>query len=73
VVVLKRSIRAAGAVLLVTSEYNCSIPGVSKNAIDWASRPHSDNLWEGKPVAVMGAPADTSQMLRCGVSDIFEE
>ena len=55
VVELKRSIRAADAVLLVTPEYNYSIPGVLKNAIDWASRPYGDNSWEGKPVAVMGA------------------
>jgi len=55
VVELKRSIRAADAVLLVTPEYNYSIPGVLKNAIDWASRPYGDNSWDGKPVAVMGA------------------
>ena len=55
VVELKRSIRAADAILLVTPEYNYSIPGVLKNAIDWASRPYGDNSWEGKPVAVMGA------------------
>jgi chromate reductase len=55
VVELKRSVRAADAVLLVTPEYNYSIPGVLKNAIDWASRPYGDNSWDGKPVAVMGA------------------
>ena len=47
--------RAADAILLVTPEYNYSIPGVLKNAIDWASRPYGDSSWEGKPVAVMGA------------------
>ena len=52
---LKARIRAADAVLLVTPEYNYSIPGVLKNAIDWASRPYGDNAWNGKPVAVMGA------------------
>ena len=52
---LKRSIRAADAVLLVTPEFNYSIPGVLKNAIDWASRPYGDNSWDAKPVAVMGA------------------
>jgi len=52
---LKRRIRAADAILLVTPEYNYSIPGVLKNAIDWASRPYGDNAWDGKPVAVMGA------------------
>ncbi len=52
---LKQRIRAADAILLVTPEYNYSIPGVLKNAIDWASRPYGDNAWDGKPVAVMGA------------------
>jgi chromate reductase len=55
VVELKRSIRSSDAILLVTPEYNYSIPGVLKNAIDWASRPYGDNSWDGKPVAVMGA------------------
>jgi chromate reductase, NAD(P)H dehydrogenase (quinone) len=54
---LKRQIREADAVLFVTPEYNYSVPGVLKNAIDWASRPHGDNAWSGKPVAVMGASA----------------
>lgn len=51
----KSRIRAADAVLIVTPEYNYSIPGVLKNAIDWASRPYGDSAWDGKPVAVMGA------------------
>jgi chromate reductase len=51
----KKRIRAADAILLVTPEYNYSIPGVLKNAIDWASRPYGDSAWEGKPVAVIGA------------------
>ena len=51
----KNRIRAANAILFVTPEYNYSIPGVLKNAIDWASRPYGDNAWDGKPVAVMGA------------------
>jgi chromate reductase len=53
----KQRIRAADAILFVTPEYNYSIPGVLKNAIDYASRPYGDNVWEGKPVAVMGASA----------------
>jgi chromate reductase len=48
-------VRAADAILLVTPEYNYSIPGVLKHAIDWASRPFGDSAWNGKPVAVMGA------------------
>ncbi|MFN2531392.1 MAG: NADPH-dependent FMN reductase [Pyrinomonadaceae bacterium] len=52
---LKQTVRAADAVLFVTPEYNYSVPGVLKNAIDWASRPYGDSAWNGKPVAVMGA------------------
>jgi chromate reductase len=52
---LKSRVRAADAILFVTPEYNYSIPGVLKNAIDWASRPYGDSAWGGKPVAVMGA------------------
>src|SRR5687768_3697825 len=51
---LKRRIREADAVLIVTPEYNYSIPGVLKNTIDWASRPYGDSAWNGKPAAVMG-------------------
>jgi len=51
----KERIRAADAILIVTPEYNYSIPGVLKNAIDCASRPPGDNAFEGKPVAIMGA------------------
>ena len=52
---LKKQIRAADALLIVTPEYNYSIPGVLKNAIDWASRPYGDSAWSGKPAAIMGA------------------
>ena len=41
--------------LLVTPEYNYSVPGVFKNAIDWASRPYGDSAWSGKPAAIMSA------------------
>lgn len=51
----KNSIKAADAILISTPEYNYSVPGVLKNAIDWASRPYGDSAWEGKPVAIMGA------------------
>ncbi len=55
VVQFKARIRAADAILFATPEYNYSIPGVLKNAIDWASRPYDDSAWDGKPVALMGA------------------
>src|SRR5215475_6262018 len=61
----KARIRAADAILFSTPEYNFSIPGVLKNAIDWASRPHGDNAWEGKPVAVMGASPGLLGTARC--------
>ncbi|MGB8217869.1 MAG: NAD(P)H-dependent oxidoreductase [Candidatus Methanoperedens sp.] len=51
----KAKIRAADALLIATPEYNYSIPGVLKNAIDWASRPYGDNAFEGKPAAIMSA------------------
>ncbi|HOJ43427.1 MAG TPA: NAD(P)H-dependent oxidoreductase [Syntrophorhabdaceae bacterium] len=52
---LKKKIRESDAVLISTPEYNYSIPGVLKNAIDWASRPYGDNVFYGKPAAIMGA------------------
>src|SRR6188474_3701638 len=55
VVELKKRIRAADALLFVTPEYNYSVPGVLKNAIDWASRPSGRAVILGKPAAVMGA------------------
>jgi chromate reductase, NAD(P)H dehydrogenase (quinone) len=55
VVQLKARIKEADAVLFVTPEYNYSVPGVLKNAIDWASRPYGQNAWKGKPAAIMGA------------------
>lgn len=51
----KAKIRSADAILIATPEHNYSIPGVLKNAIDWASRPYGDNSFDGKPVAVMSA------------------
>jgi chromate reductase, NAD(P)H dehydrogenase (quinone) len=59
VVELKRQIRDADAILFVTPEYNYSVPGVLKNAIDWASRPYGDSAWNGKPAAIMGASIGT--------------
>jgi chromate reductase, NAD(P)H dehydrogenase (quinone) len=51
---LKESIAAADAVLFVTPEYNRSVPGALKNAIDWASRPYGRNSFARKPSAVIG-------------------
>jgi chromate reductase len=55
VVDLKNRIRAADAILFVTPEYNYGLPGVLKNAIDWASRPYGDSAWNGKPAAIISA------------------
>ena len=51
---LKSDIKAAHGLLFVTPEYNRSIPGVLKNALDHGSRPYGDNAWSGKPAGVMG-------------------
>ena len=51
----KERIRAADALLIATPEYNYSIPGVLKNALDWASRPAAESVLRRKPVAIMGA------------------
>ena len=55
VALLKEEIAAADAVLFATPEYNASVPGALKNALDWASRPFEASPLRGKPVAVIGA------------------
>ena len=55
VAALKTAIREADALLVVTPEYNFGVPGVLKNAIDWASRPPAQTPLRGKPAAIMGA------------------
>jgi chromate reductase len=55
VVALKEAIAGADAVLVATPEYNHSIPGVLKNALDWVSRPMAENPIRGKPALVIGA------------------
>ena len=60
---LREQIAAADALLIVTPEYNYSIPGVLKNAIDWASRPPNQPFAD-KPLAIMGASGGPSGTLR---------
>jgi chromate reductase len=52
---LRDAIDAADALLIATPEYNASVPGALKNALDWASRPFPDNVLRDKPCAVVGA------------------
>ena len=54
-VALRAAVERADAVLIATPEYNSSIPGQLKNALDWASRPYATNVLRAKPVAVIGA------------------
>ena len=51
---MKRAVESADAIIFATPEYNRSVPGVLKNAIDWLSRPYGDNSFAGKPVLVLG-------------------
>jgi chromate reductase, NAD(P)H dehydrogenase (quinone) len=51
---VKEAVRANAGVIIATPEYNRSIPGALKNAIDWISRPYGDNAWKGKPVGILG-------------------
>ena len=57
---LKHEIRIADGVLFVTAEYNRSIPGVLKNAIDHASRPYGESIWSGKPAGIIGVSVGAS-------------
>jgi chromate reductase, NAD(P)H dehydrogenase (quinone) len=57
VAALREAVAASDAVLFATPEYNSSIPGALKNALDWVSRPYSTNPMRNKPVAVIGASA----------------
>ena len=51
----KNKIKEADAILFITPEYNYSIPGILKNAIDTASRPYEENSWNSKPVAIISS------------------
>lgn len=55
VVNFKKKIEECDAVLFITPEYNYSVPGVLKNAIDWGSRPYGKNSWDNKPATIMSA------------------
>jgi chromate reductase len=52
---LKERIQASDAIMIATPEYNYSVPGVLKNALDWASRPPRENPFAGKPAGIIGA------------------
>jgi chromate reductase, NAD(P)H dehydrogenase (quinone) len=79
---LKRAIDGADAVLIATPEYNASIPGQLKNALDWVSRPFETNPLRGKPAAVVGATtgmfgavwaqAEARKVLRTIGADVVE-
>jgi chromate reductase len=79
---LRRVLAAADAIVIATPEYNASIPGALKNALDWASRPFPDNCLRGKPVAVVGAStglfggvwaqADLRRVLKTIGADVLE-
>ena len=64
VIALKQAIAGADAMLVATPEYNHGIPGVLKNALDWASRPRSTSPLRDKPVAVTGASTGTGSTAR---------
>jgi chromate reductase len=51
---VKEAVRASDGLVIATPEYNRSIPGALKNAIDWASRPYGDSAFKGKPVGILG-------------------
>lgn len=83
VTALRRSIEEADAVLVATPEYNNSIPGVLKNALDWASRPYRASSLVAKPMAVIGASpgesgaaqaqADLRRVLRACGAEVVDD
>ena len=83
VTALRGAIAGAHAVVIATPEYNASVPGVLKNAVDWASRPYPDSALRGKPVMVIGASvtdfgatlaqADLRRILKAIGAHVLEE
>jgi chromate reductase len=69
---LRRAIADADAVLIATPEYNSSLPGQLKNALDWASRPFPDNVLRNKPVAVIGAQAEARKVLAASGARVID-
>ncbi len=69
----RKKVKVADAILFVTPEYNYSVPGVLKNAIDWASRPYGESVWDGKPAAMMGVSPGVMGTVRAQMHlrDIF--
>ena len=61
----KKQIKTSDALLIATPEYNYNIPGVLKNAIDWASRPPSATPLKNKPIGIVGATQGTGGTIRC--------
>jgi chromate reductase len=64
VAALKAAMREADGILIATPEYNHSIPGILKNAIDWASRPGGHPAYDGKPVGIIGATPGRGATIR---------
>jgi chromate reductase len=83
VAALRKAVAGADALLISTPEYNASIPGALKNAIDWASRPRATSALKGKPALVVGAStglfgavwaqAETRKVLKTAGADPLEE
>ena len=64
VLTLKNTIKDSDGVLIITPEYNYSIPGLLKNAIDWGSRPYAENVFFKKPIGIMGASSGAMGTIR---------